>query len=159
MLTFTTTQWIVLGLVLVLGWLLGLLSHSGSRKWKRELALEREARIEMERDRDARLAAAQARIVELERGHTPVTAGTSGAIAAAASGSRDDLSRIDGIDTALEARLNEVGIHRFRDIAALTDRDAAALEIRLGVGEGRIAGQRWREQADDLAHGRTARVV
>jgi predicted flap endonuclease-1-like 5' DNA nuclease len=156
MLAFTVNQWIVVGLVLVLGWLLGLLSHSGSRKWKLAFAEERERRIAIERDRDARLSAAQARIAELEHGAGPIGAGTAASIAAAANGTRDDLSLIRGIDGPLETRLNEQGLYRFRDIAALAGSDAAALEIRLGLEAGRIAREDWAGQADALARGGTA---
>ena len=71
---FTTEQWIVLFLVLVLGWLLGLLSRRRGPDHSRALAEERERRIALERDHEARLAAANARIAELERApdrHTP----------------------------------------------------------------------------------------
>lgn len=56
MLEFTTNQWIVLFLVLVLGWLLGLMSSSGGAKWRRQYEAERDARLAVERDRDERLA-------------------------------------------------------------------------------------------------------
>ena len=61
MVTFTPTQWIILLLVLVLGWILGLMSRSGGGKWKRELAAERELHAESRRSYEARIA-------ELERG-------------------------------------------------------------------------------------------
>lgn len=44
MLFTTPTQWAILALVLVLGWILGLLSRSGGGKYRRELAEERAAR-------------------------------------------------------------------------------------------------------------------
>jgi hypothetical protein len=40
----TPTQWAILALVLVLGWVLGLLSRSGGGRYRRELAEERAAR-------------------------------------------------------------------------------------------------------------------
>lgn len=67
MVMFTTTQWVILFLVLVLGWILGLMSRSGGARWKRELADERRANETYRRDHDARLEAANARIAELER--------------------------------------------------------------------------------------------
>lgn len=60
MVTFTPTQWIILLLVLVLGWVLGLMSRSGGGRWKRELAAERELHAATRRDYEARIA-------ELER--------------------------------------------------------------------------------------------
>ena len=69
---FTTSTWMILGLTLVLGWLLGLMSRSGGGRWKRELKTERDNHVVALKDRDDRLAAAHARIAELERAR-PVT--------------------------------------------------------------------------------------
>ncbi len=79
----TITLAAVLGLVLVGGWLLGLASSSGGRKWKERYATEREAHAAYRRDADQRIAAADARTTELEREHArlakaaPVTASTT----------------------------------------------------------------------------------
>ena len=62
---FTPSFWLILGLTLVLGWLLGLMSRSGGGKWKRELKLERERHA-------AELKARDARIAELERARPTV---------------------------------------------------------------------------------------
>ena len=64
---FTANQWAILFLVLVLGWLLGMMSRSGGRKWRRATRDERRARESAE----ARLAKANMRISELE-GERPV---------------------------------------------------------------------------------------
>ena len=90
---FTVTQWAILALVFVAGWLLGLASHAGGRKWRERYAAERdahaayrtdaEARVVAARgDADARVAAAEARARDIERDHArlaaaaPVTAAT-----------------------------------------------------------------------------------
>lgn len=139
--SFTTNQWVILGLVLVLGWVLGLASRGGGRKWRRELERERAARI-----------AAEKRIGELERGDRATTTSTTAAsVAAAASGARDDLSLINGVGHAHEVQLNEAGYHRFRQVADMTDHQATALEARLGLTAGKIADEEWREQAALLA--------
>ena len=65
MVTFTPSEWVILFLVLVLGWVLGLMSRSGGRRWKRELAAERDAHAATRRDYDARIA-------ELERDRAAV---------------------------------------------------------------------------------------
>lgn len=78
--SFTITQWAIVALVFVGGWLLGLASHSGGRKWRDRYAAEREAHAAAKRDGDAREAvlrqdgdtrveAAEARHRELERDH------------------------------------------------------------------------------------------
>lgn len=90
---FTVTQWAILALVFVAGWLLGLASHAGGRKWRERYAAERdahaayrtdaEARVVAARsDADTRVAAAEARARDIERDHArlaaaaPVTAAT-----------------------------------------------------------------------------------
>ncbi len=60
MVNFNFTEWVILGLVLVLGWVLGLASRSGGGKWKNQLEAERRAHEDYRRDSDARYA-------ELER--------------------------------------------------------------------------------------------
>lgn len=151
---FTTNQWAILALVLVLGWILGLLSRAGGGKWRRAYEEERDRHLALRKEHDARVAAANARIADLERHEPAVGSGTATAVAAAASGGRDDLALVRGIDAAEETRLNDAGIHRYRDITRMSAADEAALEARLGYGSGRIAEEQWREQAELLANGR-----
>lgn len=150
MVEFSTNQWAILGLVLVLGWLLGLASRSGAAKWKRAYHQERDAHVAYRAESDARIKASNERIAELNR-HAPlVGAGTASAVGAAARGNRDELSKINGIDSDLEIRLNECGVHSFRDIAALNRTDEAALEGRLGLAPGTIERDAWKAQAAAL---------
>jgi predicted flap endonuclease-1-like 5' DNA nuclease len=142
---FDGNQWAIVALVFVLGWLLGLLSRGGAGRWRRQARAEEAARIAAEE----RLATANARIAELER-DPPIGGGTAAAIGAAASGRRDDLSLIRGIGREREQRLNEEGVHGYRDLERLTDTDAAAIESRIGVPPGAIAREHWREQAATL---------
>jgi predicted flap endonuclease-1-like 5' DNA nuclease len=139
---FTANQWAILALVLVLGWLLGLLSRSGGGRWRRAYEQEKRARETAE----ARHAAARERIAELERGH-PVGPGTAAAVGAAAAGTRDDLALIRGIGRVRETSLNEDGIHSYRQIENLSAADMDRLEARLGLAPGTIAREEWREQA------------
>lgn len=67
MLFTTPTQFAILALALVAGWLLGLASHPGGGKWKQRYAAEREAHAGHRREVEARLTAAEARNAELER--------------------------------------------------------------------------------------------
>jgi predicted flap endonuclease-1-like 5' DNA nuclease len=146
MMSFTANQWAILALVLVLGWLLGLLSRPSNVRWKRAVADERVARAEAEQ----RLAVANTRIVELERTAHPVVPGTAAAVGAAAAGRREDLSLIRGVGRDRETRLNEYGIHNYRDLEGMGDRDAADAEARMGLPAGTIAREQWREQAATL---------
>jgi hypothetical protein len=70
---FTPALWLILGLTLVLGWVLGLMSRSGGGKWKRELKTERERHALELKERDTRIEAANARIADMERAR-PATA-------------------------------------------------------------------------------------
>lgn len=158
MLFQTPTQWAILALVLLLGWVLGLLSRSGGKKWKQELAAERASRAEERRSyeerlraNDARVEASNARIIELEK-HAPAAVGAS-AVGAAARGNRDDLSAIKGVGPDGEARLNDAGYHSFKDIEKMSASDEAALEGRLGLAPGTIERENWREQAATLRSG------
>ncbi len=150
---FTTNQWAILFLVLVLGWLLGLVSRSGGRKWKRAYEAERDARIEEQSAHATEIDAANARIAELERAR-PAAVVAPAVTPATLDLTRDDLSRIRGIGSAGQRRLNEEGIYRYADIAALTPGEEAALEEKLGADEGYIEQERWREQAALLDAGR-----
>ena len=82
MLSFTIEQWAIVALVFVAGWLLGLASHGGGRKWRERYAAEREAHAQTRKAADARVATAEARTTELQREHdrlraaAPVTAQT-----------------------------------------------------------------------------------
>jgi hypothetical protein len=67
--SFTITQWLIVALVFVAGWLLGLASHPGGRKWRERYAAERDAHAAYRRDADARVAAAETRHRDLERDH------------------------------------------------------------------------------------------
>jgi predicted flap endonuclease-1-like 5' DNA nuclease len=64
----------------------------------------------------------------------------------------EQLTLIRGVDSAAANLLNEAGIHRFADIAALNREDVAELGKRLGDRR-RISRQGWIEQAAVLAAG------
>ena len=155
--TFTTNQWAILFLALLLGWLLGLISRSGGAKWRRAYETERDARIEERREHDAALATANARIAELERAR-PATVIASDPVPPSTPGTldltRDDLARIRGVGDAGERRLNSEGIYRYADLAALSPAEEHALEERMGADHGYIEQEQWREQAALLAEAR-----
>lgn len=157
MLFQTPTQWAVLALVLLLGWVLGLLSRSGGKKWKHELAAERSSRAAERKDYEDRLRASDARFAELERRRPTTTAtaagGTAAGIGAAVHGKREDLSAIRGVGPDGAARLNEAGYHSFHDVEKMSAADEAALEQRLGLAPGTIERENWREQAATLRSG------
>ncbi len=53
---FTTNQWAILVLVLVAGWLLGLMSNSRGGRWRRDYERERDAHAALRRDYDDHLS-------------------------------------------------------------------------------------------------------
>jgi hypothetical protein len=69
MLLNSTTGLVILGLVLVAGWLLGLASSTGGKKWKTRYLAERDAHAAYRKDADTRVADADRRHTELEREH------------------------------------------------------------------------------------------
>ena len=91
MLFTTPTQWVALAVALIAGWLFGLASHPGGRKWKQRYADEREVHARNRKDFDSRLAERDVRIKELERENarlakaTPVMAATHSPTAQAAA--------------------------------------------------------------------------
>ncbi|GAA4766051.1 hypothetical protein GCM10023219_09040 [Stakelama sediminis] len=72
---------------------------------------------------------------------------------AATSSGGDDLLMLKGVGPKLATKLNELGIIRFEQIATLTPDQAAALDGQLGNFKGRMARDRWQEQAEFLAKG------
>ena len=64
----------------------------------------------------------------------------------------DDLTRIRAIDPALRAKLEKLGVARYRDIAGWLPADVARISKELGFS-GRIEQENWIEQAQILARG------
>ncbi|MBW9066223.1 NADH:ubiquinone oxidoreductase [Rhizobium herbae] len=64
----------------------------------------------------------------------------------------DDLKRISGIGPKLEQVLNGMGVRRYADIAAWSDKDVKRFDAQLGFG-GRIVRDAWVEQAKTLMKG------
>ena len=71
---------------------------------------------------------------------------------AAPPASIDDLTRIRAIDGELAAKLNELGVTRYAEIAGWTSEDVHTASDLLGF-DGRIERENWIEQAQILARG------
>ena len=67
------------------------------------------------------------------------------------TGASDDLCRIKGIGPKVAAQLRTMGIERFEQLAALDSAAQAVLDAQLGSFTGRMARDRWIEQAGLLA--------
>jgi predicted flap endonuclease-1-like 5' DNA nuclease len=65
----------------------------------------------------------------------------------------DDLSRLKGVGPKFVARLNELGIARYDQLAGLNANEIAHLDERMGPFRGRLARDRVIEQADYLGRG------
>lgn len=72
-----------------------------------------------------------------------------------AAGGADDLTRLKGVGPKFVARLNELGIARYDQLAGLNGNEAAHLDERMGPFVGRLERDRVIEQADLLARGDT----
>lgn len=66
----------------------------------------------------------------------------------------DNLKRIKGVGSVLEASLNELGIYQFSQIAAWSQDNISWVEKFMAF-PGRIERENWIEQANILAHGDT----
>lgn len=69
------------------------------------------------------------------------------------AGPADDLRQLKGVGPKFVARLSELGITRFDQLAGLSPNEVAHLDERMGPFQGRIARDRVIEQADLLARG------
>ena len=72
-----------------------------------------------------------------------------------AKGPPDDLQKLKGVGPKLVQLLNENGITRFDQIAALTPNEVEFLDAKLGAFKGRLSRDRVVEQASYLARGDT----
>jgi predicted flap endonuclease-1-like 5' DNA nuclease len=72
---------------------------------------------------------------------------------AAAEGPADDLMKIKGIGPKLSARLAELGVFQYAQIAEWTPAQLAAVDAQLGSFQGRPARDQWQSQARLLASG------
>ncbi len=70
-----------------------------------------------------------------------------------AAGAPDDLGKLKGVGPKLIARLHELGVERFAQLAGMNEAELAHLDERLGPFKGRLARDRVAEQADYLARG------
>jgi predicted flap endonuclease-1-like 5' DNA nuclease len=68
----------------------------------------------------------------------------------------DDLARIKGVGPKLKARLAELGVSSFAQIAAWSEADIAAVDAQLGTFAGRCTRDQWVAQAGFLASGDVA---
>jgi predicted flap endonuclease-1-like 5' DNA nuclease len=86
-------------------------------------------------------------------------AGVGAAVQAAAATAPDpnhDLTRLKGVGPKLAARLHQLGITGFDDIAGWDDAAIDRIDAQLGQFSGRIRRDSWVEQAKFLAAGDTA---
>lgn len=67
----------------------------------------------------------------------------------------DNLQMLKGVGPKLEQKLNENGITRFEQLAALSTNEVGILEEKLGPFRGRLSRDRVVEQASYLARGDT----
>ena len=66
-------------------------------------------------------------------------------------GPADDLQLLKGVGPKFVARLQELGVTRFDQIASMSERELGLLDERMGPFRGRMVKDRVREQADYLA--------
>lgn len=110
----------------------------------------------LEARRNARVAA------EAPRAPPPAAPAPDGPAAGAAvpspflpapDGPADDLMAIKGIGPKLAARLSELGVFHYRQIAGWTPAQLAEVDAQLGAFQGRPERDQWQSQARLLAAG------
>lgn len=147
--------WLVLGLALGLGigWYLFRGQHAeGSSEEPSQLERLRSERESLAAERD-RLAKELEDCMAAQR--SPQASGAAPSMATAGgmpARANDELRKIIGIGPENEKRLKAAGITSFAQIANWTDDDVHRMETILAF-EGRIARERWIEQAKLLAAG------
>lgn len=92
---------------------------------------------------------------ELATASTDVAGEVLGIRARPRSGGADDLSLLKGVGPKFVARLNELGVTRYEQLAGFGEAEIAHLDERLGPFQGRLARDRIVEQASYLARGDT----
>jgi predicted flap endonuclease-1-like 5' DNA nuclease len=70
-----------------------------------------------------------------------------------AAGPGDDLQKLKGVGPKFVARLHELGITRYAQLADFSETELAHLDERMGPFQGRLARDRVAEQANYLARG------
>lgn len=84
---------------------------------------------------------------------TATAADTPSPYLPAPEGEADDLARIKGIGPKLSARLKELGVFHYRQIAGWTPDQLALVDSELGQFQGRPERDQWQSQASLLASG------
>jgi len=114
------------------------------------------------RDRDQTIAQLQERLLQARTSPKPRKSETrderSGDLFAtppegllkAPDGVPDELQRINGVGPVLEAKLNDLGIFHFRQIAALSDEDIGWIAAQMNAFPNRILRDRWVAQAQEI---------
>ena len=70
-------------------------------------------------------------------------------------GSADELTRLKGVGPKFAARLRELGVTRYEQLATMSATELAHLDERMGPFRGRLERDRVAEQASYLARGDT----
>jgi predicted flap endonuclease-1-like 5' DNA nuclease len=85
----------------------------------------------------------------------PPPADTPSPFLPAPDGEADDLGRIKGVGPKLQARLKELGVFHYAQIAGWTPAQLALVDAELGQFQGRPERDQWQSQARLLASGDT----
>lgn len=84
---------------------------------------------------------------------SPASVAADTPVAPAEEGGAQSVTILKGLGPKIATRLSELGITRLDQLAWLDDAEAEQLDAQLGVFQGRMERDRWREQARLLAQG------
>jgi predicted flap endonuclease-1-like 5' DNA nuclease len=151
-------NWWLLVAALVLGLVVAWWIFVASRRTKVEL--DRRDTLDEGADRARRnQALIDAPVSQVPPPTPEALAGVGAAVQAAAATAPDphhDLTRLKGVGPKLAARLHQLGVTGFDDIAGWDEAAIDRIDAELGQFSGRIRRDNWVEQARLLAAGDTA---
>lgn len=84
---------------------------------------------------------------------SPASVAADAPVAPVDEGGAQSITILKGLGPKIATRLSELGITRLDQLAWLDDAEAEQLDAQLGVFQGRMERDRWREQARLLAQG------
>ncbi len=128
----------------------GLLNQAKEEIREKEIADEKERRMEIRREKATELLSRNKADQTARKTEQEEAAIDFSAIGFGSEDDKDDLQRIDGIGRFVENKLNAIGIYKISQIANMTQEISDEVNATIGLGPGRIDRDEWVLQAKRL---------